>query len=192
MMKYIKPCLFLCTLLLICINVKAQSINGDTIYVDAKAEIAVRFPSMPSNFYTIPANAPYNIKTLSTGFTIIAKKKNTPPVPLFVTESKRTHNFILVFKKNIDYTNVKETDYDFSTTKKLKERVKQLETREKKYEETIEAADKLFKNEDYIIAKQFYAQALGLLNKEWPKEQIAKINKLLKKQKRKNNTSSSK
>ena len=188
-MKCINPYFIFFTLLVLFINlnVKAQSINGDTIYVDAKAEIAVRFPSMPSSFYTIPADAPYNIKTLPTGFTIIAKKKNAAPTPLFVTESKRTHNFILVFKKNIDYTNLKETDYDYSTVKKLKERVKQQEDREKKYNETIKSADKLFQTEDYIIAKELYSQALGLLNKPWPKEQIEKINKLLKKKKQKKN-----
>ncbi len=188
-MKYINPSLIFFTLLLIFVDVKvnAQSINGDTIYVDAKAEIAVRFPSMPSSFYTIPADAPYNIKTLPAGFTIIAKKKNAPPTPLFVTEGKRTHNFILVYKKNIDYTNLKETDYDYSTVKKMKERVKQQEDREKKYNETIKSADKLFQTEDYIIAKELYSQALGLLNKPWPKEQIEKINKLLKKKKQKKN-----
>ena len=170
-------------LILLYVPAKAQQITGDTIYVDAKAEIAIRFPAMPTSFYTIPADAPYHIKSLDNGFTIIAKKKNTATAPLFVTESKRTHHFFIVYKKNIDYTNLGETNYDYSTVKKLKERDKLLEIREEKYNEAIKEADKFFKTAELIRAKEFYTQALGLLNKPWPKEQIEKINKLMKKKK---------
>ena len=174
-------------LLLIESEIKAQAINGDTIYVDARTVVAVRFPSLPTNWYTNPPDAQYNLISLPTGFTIIAKKKNTEPADLFVIENKRTHKFIIVYKKQADLTNPKDSDYDFSTVKKLKERVKHIEERDKKYSDAIAAADKLYNEQDYENAKIFYTTALSILNRAWPKEQILKINKQLKKLKRKKN-----
>ena len=171
-------------LLFIKYETKAQAINGDTIYVDAKTVVAVRFPSLPTNFYTNPPDVPYNLISLPTGFTIIARKKNTPPAELFVIENKRTHRFIIFNKKSTE-DDSKNSDYDFSTTKRIKERVKQLEERDKKYNEAIATADKLYNAEDYENAKIQYSTALGLLNRAWPKEQILKINKQLKKTNRK-------
>ena len=156
---------------------KGQEIKGDTIYVDATAEIALRFPSMPTSRYTIPADAPYNFTSLGNGFTIKAKKKNTKSVPLFVTEDKRTHRFFIVYKKNIDYNNLKETEYDYSTVKKLKEHVKQVEDKEKHYNEAIAAADKAFEGKDYVSAKEHYTKALAIFNRAWPKDQLKKCNK---------------
>lgn len=170
-------------------EIKAQDINGDTIYVDAKTVVAVRFPALPTNFYTNPPDAPYNLISLPTGFTIIAKKKNTPPAELFVVENKRTHRFIIFNKKHNSEDDIKNSDYDFSSIKKLKERVKQLEEREKRYNEAIAEADKLYKAEDYDNAKVYYSTALAFLNRSWPKEQILKINKQAKKAKRKKRNS---
>lgn len=102
------------------------NISGDTIFVNAEAEIMVRFPTLPSFFNTIPSNAPYNFKTIGTGFTIIAKTEKTSPAPLFVTEGGRNHKFLIVFKKNIDYNNDAEMDYDYSTTKKLEQHIRDL------------------------------------------------------------------
>jgi hypothetical protein len=174
-------------LLLVKSEIKAQEINGDTIYVGAKTVVAVRFPSLPTNFYTNPPDAPYNLISLPTGFTIIAKKRNTDPADLFVIENKRTHKFIIAFKKQTDLTSPNDSDYDFSTVKKIKERIKQIEEKDKKYSETIAAADKLYNEQDYVNAKILYTTALGILNRAWPKEQILKINKQLKKLKRKRN-----
>jgi hypothetical protein len=174
-------------LLLVKSEIKAQEINGDTIYVDAKTVVAVRFPSLPTNFYTNPPDAPYNLVSLPTGFTIVAKKKNTTPADLFVIENKRTHKFVVVYKKSSDDDVAKISDYDFSTVKKLKERVKQLEDRDEKYTEAIASADRLYNQQDYENAKKYYNTALSLLNRPWPKEQISKINKLLKRSKHKRN-----
>ena len=174
-------------LLFIKSEIKAQSINGDTIYVDAKTVVAVRFPSLPTNFYTNPPDAPYNLISLPTGFTIIAKKKNTDPADLFVIENKRTHKFIIVYKKQTDANNPKVSDYDYSTVKKLKERVKQIEERDKRYSEAIAAADKFYNEGNYENAKLSYTTAVGIFNRPWPKEQLSKINKQLKKIKRKKN-----
>ena len=107
MSKYLKKYLFLLLLFLAAgiYKVQAQEINGDTIYVNAEAEVMVRFPTLPSYFNTTPSNAPYNFKTAGTGFTIIAKAEKTKPAPLVVNEGGRTHKFLIVFKKNIDYNN---------------------------------------------------------------------------------------
>ncbi len=171
-------------LLLINSEIKAQEINGDTIFVDSKTVVAVRFPSLPTNFYTNPPDAPYNLVSLPTGFTIIAKRKNTPTAELFVIENKRTHRFIIVNKKKAD---TKVFDYDFSTVKKLKERINQMDDREKRYNNAITAADKLYNEEKYEEAKMFYTTALEIYKRSWPKDQISKIKKQLKKQKRKKN-----
>lgn len=100
-------------------------INGDTIYVNAEAEVMVRFPSLPTFFKTTPPNAPYNFKTAGTGFTISAKAEKTRPAPLLVMEGGRTHKFLIVFKKHIDYNNDAEMDYDYSTKKKLEQHILQ-------------------------------------------------------------------
>ncbi len=173
-------------LLFIKSEIKAQAINGDTIFVDSKTVVAVRFPSLPSNWYTNPPEVPYNLISLPTGFTIIAKKKNTPSAELFVIENKRTHRFIIVNQKPpVGYSRI--TDYDFSTVKKIKERVMQMEDSDKKYLNAIAAADKLYNEQKYEEAKIFYTAALDMYKRPWPKDQISKINKQLKKQKRKKN-----
>jgi hypothetical protein len=188
-MKRFKQYVGLLSILLLVIanETNGQEINGDTIYVDSKTVVALRFPSLPSNFYTNPPDAPYNFISLPTGFTVIARKKNTALATLTVIENKRTHNFILTYKKPNANGTPMVTDYDFSSTKKLKERVKQLEEREKKYGELVKTADKYFQDEDFENAKIAYNDALNLLNKPWPQEQLVKIKKLLKKKKRKKN-----
>lgn len=174
------------SLLLVNTSIKAQEINGDTICVDAKTEVALRFPSRPTNYYTNPPDAQYNLITLPKGFTIRAKKKNTAPADLIVIENGRTHKFVIVYKQP-DANSIKVSDYDFSTVKKIKERLKQLENQEKKYNDAIAAADKLYNEEKYEEAKTLYTNALNIYKKPWPKDQILKINKELKKQKRKKN-----
>ena len=107
-------------------QVQAQDLNieGDTIFVNTEAEIMIRFPTLPTFFNTIPSTAPYNLKTAGTGLTIIAKAEKTKSAPLFVIEGGRNHKFVLVFKKNINYNNDAEIDYDFSTLKKLEQHIK--------------------------------------------------------------------
>lgn len=107
---------------------QAQELNisGDTIFVNTEAEIMVRFPTLPTYFNTQPPTAPYNLKTAGTGFTITSKAEKTKSAPLTVMEGGRTHKFILVFKKNINYNNDAEMDYDFSTVKKLEQHIRSL------------------------------------------------------------------
>jgi hypothetical protein len=171
---------FSLTFLLAGYKANAQEINGDTIYVDEKAEVAIKFPSMPTDRYTVPTDAPYNFITLGEGFTIKAKKKNTKPATLFVIEGKRTHRFFIVFKKNIDYNNLSEIEYDYSTTKKLKDHIKQVEEKEKKYMDAITAADKFYLEKDYVNAKSQYSIALDIFNRPWPKDQLKKCNKKIR------------
>ena len=112
-----------------------QSITGDTIFVNAEATIELKFPSRPSNIYINPKDAPYNLITLGKGFTIDAKSENTKPAQLFVTEGENSHQFVLVFKKDINYNNTAELSFDYSTKKKLAQRVKEIAT--KKAKETL-------------------------------------------------------
>ena len=198
MSKYLKKYLFLLLLFLAAgiYKVQAQEINGDTIYVNAEAEVMVRFPTLPSYFNTTPSNAPYNFKTAGTGFTIIAKAEKTKPAPLVVNEGGRTHKFLIVFKKNIDYNNDAEMDYDYSSTKKLEQhlhesagnkQVVQAANDDKKskkskkgddegnssasYYALLEEGDKNMKQKDYAAAKLNFEKA----QKIRPGDQIPKL-----------------
>ena len=115
-------------------NVNAQSLNitGDTIFVNAEAEIQVNFPAIPNRFSTLPNNAPYDIKSVGTGVTIIARTENAKPATLLVSESGRNHRFLLVFKKDIDYNNDAALFYDYSTVKKIDQRIKEIASRKAK------------------------------------------------------------
>lgn len=181
--------------------VKAQELNitGDTIYVNAEAEVMVRFPTLPTFFNTVPSNAPYNFKTAGTGFTISAKTERTKPAPLFVTEGGRNHKFVIMFKKNIDYNNDAEIDYDYSTTKKLEQHIRDVASskikenqknnvladakKEKKnkkedkeenkamnYYALLEEGDNNIKKKAYTAAKENFEKAQKLR----PKDQIPK------------------
>ncbi|MCB0710340.1 MAG: hypothetical protein KDC15_13225 [Chitinophagaceae bacterium] len=193
----VKICFLFALFLIAGINkVLAQEINGDTIYVNAEAEVMVRFPSMPTYFNTTPSNAPYNFKTAGTGFTIIAKAEKTKPAPLVVNEGGRTHKFLIVFKKNLDYNNDAEMDYDYSTVKKLEMHIRENENKkqvvqssndDKKnnkakkgnedennssgYYALLETGDKYLKQKDYNNAKQYFEKAQKLR----PDDQIPKI-----------------
>jgi hypothetical protein len=189
-MKPLNGNIYLVTLLLFCLGtskgIKAQTINGDTVYVDERTEVAIKFPSMPTNFYTNPADAAYNFKTLGNGFTIIAKSKNAKLAKLTVIESKRNHTFFLVYKKGINFLDLKETDHDYSTLKKLKDHVREREGLEADYTAAISLADTLFGAGDYVGAKMYYEKSLAIFNRPWPKDQIKKTRSLIAKQERKN------
>jgi hypothetical protein len=107
-------------------DTEGQTISGDTVFVNTEAEVAIKFPSKLSDFYTTPNNAPYNLKSLSSGLTISAKSENTQPALLFITEGGRTHHLVLAFKKGINYDNENELFLDYSTLKKLELHVKDL------------------------------------------------------------------
>jgi tetratricopeptide (TPR) repeat protein len=180
-------------------------IAGDTIYVNAEAEVMLRFPKLPTFFNTIPSNAPYNFKTASTGFTIIAKQEKTKPAPLLVTEGGRDHKFLLVFKKNINYNNDAEMDYDYSTTKKLEEHIKNVLTgkssenqktelpkgKKKKNEEKtedlsrnyyvlLEEGDLNLKNKNLVTAKKMFEDAQKIRpDDQIPKQRLEEIRIIL-------------
>ncbi len=109
----------------------AQSLNitGDTIFVNAEAEIQVDFPTRPKTFSAVPTNAAYNLKSVGTGVNIIAKAENTRPATLLVSEGGRNHRFIIVFKKDINYSNDAELFYDYSTEKKLEQHIRDITSR---------------------------------------------------------------
>ncbi len=207
MTNYIKQC-FLLLLLFMLIGIQMSyaqdlEIAGDTIYVNAEAEVMVRFPTLPTFFNTIPSNAPYNFKTAGTGFTIIAKTERTKSAPLLVTEGGRNHKFVIVFKKNIDYNNDAEMDYDYSTTKKLEQHIRDQasakmivsknpeasgkETKKSKkdksaentaanYYALLEQGDMNIKQQDYTSAKLNFEKAATLRpNDQIPKQRLDEI-----------------
>ncbi|MEO6328784.1 MAG: hypothetical protein ABIO55_07625 [Ginsengibacter sp.] len=110
-------------------NAQSLNITGDTIFVNAEAEIQVNFPTLPKSFSTLPNNAPYSLKSLGTGVNIIAKSENTKPATLLVSEGGRNHHFVVVFKKDINYNNDAELVYDYSTVKKLEQHIREIEAR---------------------------------------------------------------
>jgi len=105
---------------------QALNINDDTIFVNTEAEIRLIFPTLPTNFATIPVNSQYRIWDSPTGINLIAQSENYAPVTLLVTEAQRNHRFILIFKKQINDNELK-LYYDYSTEKKLAEHVKETE-----------------------------------------------------------------
>lgn len=100
-------------------HVKAQELNitGDTIFVNAEAEIQIQFPKIPNSFNTVPTNAEYSLRSEKTSVLITGKIENSKRASLLVSEGGRNHQFILVFKKDIDYSNNSELFYDYSTEK---------------------------------------------------------------------------
>ncbi|MEO6718944.1 MAG: hypothetical protein ABIN67_01220 [Ferruginibacter sp.] len=118
----------------------AQVITGDTIFVNAEAEVAIKLPSRPSDFYTNPKTAPYDIKSLSSGLTIMSKTENSKSAALFVTEGGRSHSFVIVFKKDINYDNLAELVFDYSTVKRLEQHVKDSEAKKAAEAKAREAA----------------------------------------------------
>lgn len=184
-----KPLLKITAILLILILFfipgRTQSISGDTIYVNTQVEVAILFPTMPSTFYTNPKDAPYNFKTLTNGFTVSAKIKNAKPAPLFVTEGKRNHVFLLMYKKDINYRNVEETNFDYSTVQKLEDHIRQSSRQQEKTQQfnTLKAQARAnFDAGKYQDALDGYNQALALFPKDAEcTRQVKKLNKLIKK-----------
>src|SRR5688500_10990601 len=107
-------------------NVEAQAlnINGDTLFVNTEAEIRLIFPTLPTNFKTIPVNSQYRIWDSPTGINLIAQSENYAPVTLLVTEAERNHRFILMFKKHIS-DDEKKLYYDYSSEKKLAQHIEE-------------------------------------------------------------------
>ncbi|MEJ7587022.1 MAG: hypothetical protein WKI04_05625 [Ferruginibacter sp.] len=98
-------------------------ISGDTIYVTARSEVQIDFPSIPKGFTSTP-NIPYRFKQVGRGINIIAGPDNTPPAVLLVEEAQRYHRFVIVFKKNISKGRGLEVYYDYSTEEKLEQHIK--------------------------------------------------------------------
>lgn len=172
-------------LLFLAPGVYAQFITGDTIYVNTKMEVSVSFPSRVSDFYTNPVDAPYNIKTVNdrSAITINAKNKNTLPASLTVVEGKRTHLFFIYFKKNISFSNTKETHLDYSTMQKLEDHLKQvaaIRALDKKYTVLKTSAENNIGQKKYKEAQEDCLQMLILKPDDvYAKSQLKKVTKWL-------------
>lgn len=161
-------------------NVKAQAlnINGDTIFVNTKAEVLLVFPTLPTSFTMVPVNIKYRIWDSPSGINLIAQSEDYQPVTLLITEAQRRHRFILVYKQGNSNT---KFFYDYSTEKKLAQHIsetpfsKSIEPENKKkkkqailagsvdsisiYYSLLEKGDKYVLLEKYQDAKLSYDKA---------------------------------
>ena len=120
---------FICFFILACsVKYGSAQVILDTIYVNEKLSISVRFPNIPSHWYWNPEQPPYDIESIpNSGFTVGSRTKFTPAAHLYVTVVKRSLHFLVMYKKNIDYEDYTQTDYDFTSLKKIDDRIKQRE-----------------------------------------------------------------
>ena len=87
--------------------------------------------------------------------------------------SKNTYNQALAIKPNESYPKDQITKIDII--------LKDLAGKEEAYKKAIASADNLFNSKDYANSKNTYNQALSIKpNESYPKEQISKIDNLLK------------
>ncbi len=124
-----KNCFLLLTLTLSSIIVHAQKTNitGDTIYVNTETEIQVKFPSDNIDLRWTDLNPPYAVSAGPSSIFLHAKVDNSKCSRLNVFEGPgpRNHSFIICFQKDIN-----KDIYDWSTVKKLQQRVKEIDDRD--------------------------------------------------------------
>jgi len=164
-------------------QVDGQSITGDTLYINNKVEISVRFPASIENFSFNPMDAPLNIRSQNNVIYLSAKVNRMESAGLSVIEGGRNHQFFLLFKKNINISNIAEYNLDYSTTSKIEERNRQKSavSNNKFRFLTLTAAAKQFVDQKkYKEAKDSYEQALQIKPGDpVVVKELKKVNKLL-------------
>ncbi|MEO6843527.1 MAG: hypothetical protein ABI184_00060, partial [Ginsengibacter sp.] len=118
----------------------SQNISGDTIFVNTSLTFDLILPTNPSSFSTIPDNTSYDIKPAGNDVTITADKENLPPATLIILEGGRKHSFVIFYKKDIDLSAPNAAVKDYSTTKKLQDRVNELSSQKAASEEKKKTA----------------------------------------------------
>jgi tetratricopeptide (TPR) repeat protein len=111
-------------------NAQGTKIQGDTIFVNSDVEVEIKFPSPDVEGRWVDRNPPYVLSLTPTSIFIHAKVDNVPCSRLVVNEGKRDHSFVVCYKKNINQDVLKEVQYDYSTLKKIQQRVKEIEVRD--------------------------------------------------------------
>lgn len=163
-----------------------QSITGDTLFINNKVEISVRFPSTISTFTINPLDAQVNRRSMDNTVYLNAKSNKMESASLSLAEGGRNHQFYLVYKKNIPISNPDALNIDYSTTAKIEDRNRQkaaaAAVANSKFEFLIltSAAKQYVSQKKYKEAKDSYEQAL-LLKPNDPSvvKELKKVNKLL-------------
>lgn len=104
----------------------SQNITEDTIFLNTNLTFDLILPTNPTSFSTIPENTLYKVKPAGNDVTITTDKENLPPATLIISEAGRKHNFIIFYKKDIDLSAPNAAIRDYSTIKKLQQRVNEL------------------------------------------------------------------
>ena len=167
-------------------TVNGQSITGDTLFINNKVEISVRFPSSIQSFTVNPLDAQVNSRSMANTIYLNAKSNKMESASLTVAEGNRNHQFYLVYKKNISINNPGELSVDFSTTAKIDDRNRQKTAMAAVANNTFRflsltvAAKQFTDQKKYKEAKDSYEQAL-LLKPDDPGvvKGLKKVNKLL-------------
>ncbi len=156
----------------------------DTIYVNERASVSVRFPTLPDSYRKNPEKAPYDIATIAQiGFTVSTNLKNSPPADLYVTLGKRYLHFLIMYKKNLNYN--EESDHDYTSYKKIDNLLEERENGQKNpvvknadpvspkavdkksaaandandYHSILENGYQKFKDQQYAEARMYYEKA---------------------------------
>ncbi len=108
---------------IVSIQAQSQEIKDDTVYTSTTQQTTLYFPSSITvcNYGEESAFTRFNKRVENSMVSILAKIKNPEPAILKVTEGKRNHRFILVYK---DELSANELDHDWDNLKKLDEHAK--------------------------------------------------------------------
>src|SRR4051794_37767963 len=125
-----KTKVFVVVFLVICYthaNAQKNNLTGDTIFVNTDEELQVKFPSDKLESRWTSVNPPYVI-TYSPNSIFLHAKADTAhcsTLSVFEGPGPRNHSFIVCYQKNIS-----KVQYDYSTLKKLQQRIKEVEARQ--------------------------------------------------------------
>jgi tetratricopeptide (TPR) repeat protein len=170
------------------LRLTAQNINGFKIQVSADTTTSLTFNSKVVSWQFEEENGflVYDVSlTDDNKMRIIAKQATVEILHLNITEGKRKHKFVLLYKEGVDNL---QTSHDYSDLKKLEEFVKNG-TEEKMPDQKLLAliteADKAFQSEQYDVAKVKYEQALQMdSNNDHAKKQLAETDNKIAEKKR--------
>lgn len=116
-------------LLIASFAVKAQKTNltGDTIFVNTDEELQIKFPSDKLEYRWTSLNPPYTVSMAPNSIFVHAKNDTAKcsNISVFEGPGPRNHSFIVCYHKELS-----KVIYDYSTVKKLQQRVQEIEARE--------------------------------------------------------------
>ena len=167
----------------------SQNISGDTIFINRSLTYTIVLPTVPTSFSTIPDNTSYKIKPEKSFIVVTTEKEIFSPAILKISEGGRVHNFTIIYKKEIDFSDPNIGIKDYPTIKKLKARFNELALQNSASEEqkqilimqkdSIEKSTTESGSAKVIEAKETYQGDNELLNKNY-EASVALADKLFK------------